>query len=181
MKVLVACEFSGVVRSAFSKRGHYAVSADFEQTERSGLHYRGDVLNIIDRDWDLIIAHPPCTYLSYVGARWFKTQPDRAQKREDALIFFKKMLDAKAPMICVENPKGWARLIREPDQKIQPYQFGEPYSKETWLWLKGLAPLKHTKVLTKYYVNWVGYGVKNSKDRSRTFPGIALAMAEQWG
>ncbi len=196
MKVLVACEFSGIVREAFAKRGHDAWSCDLLPTEiPSDKHIQGDVLEILDDcGWDLMIAHPPCTYLSRAGARWWKDE-GRREKQVEAYDFVLRLRYAPIEKICVENPIGKLnKLWRYPDQTIQPYQFGHPYSKATCLWLKNLQPLIATNVLDNYQSflpsntgarksggkSQLGV-VHNSTDASRTFQGIANAMAEQWG
>ena len=182
MRVLVACEFSGIVRDAFAARGHDAWSCDILPTERPGNHYQCDVMEVLDMDWDLMIAHPPCTYLSYAGMRWFKTQPDRMGKVEAAFEFVKQLAQAPIHRIAIENPKGFlSKWYRKPDQIIQPWQFGEPYTKKTMLWLKGLPPLLYSCIEVERFVNWTELGHRSAKDRSRTFPGIAAAMAQQWG
>jgi hypothetical protein len=206
MKVLVACEFSGIVRDAFAKRGHEAWSCDLLPTEKPGNHIQGDVLAILNDGWDMMIAHPPCTYLSYVGMRhWNK--PGRHEKREDALTFFMMFINSNINKICVENPLGYpSQAYRAPDQIIHPYYFGEPIQKRTCLWLKNLPPLIYRmtdelfgnktavnkpepmyicqgeKCLGKkiHYIEGMR-GVKDrSHERSRFFVSIANAMAEQW-
>lgn len=198
MKVLVACEFSGVVREAFKARGHDAWSCDLLPTEILGNHIQDDVLKHLNDGWDLMIAHPPCTYLSYVGTRhWNK--PGRKELRDKAMQFFLAMVNAPIKRICVENPYGLpCNAYRKPDQIINPYFFGESVRKRTCLWLKNLKHLQPTHLLAKpeplyicqgektkgKKINWVEgiKGVKNrSHERSRTFKGIAQAMAEQWG
>jgi hypothetical protein len=188
LRVLVACEFSGRVREAFRKRGHDAWSCDFLPTEiPSDYHLQGDVLNCLEAGWELMIAHPPCTYLAISDARWFK---NRQREQEDALNFVRKLLDAPIPRIALENPISIiSSRIRKPDQIIQPWMFGEPFQKSTCLWLKELPKLVPTKVVSKgdfhvtrsdkKYPTW--YGNTKGKNRSRTFIGIAEAMAEQWG
>ena len=188
MRVLVACEFSGIVRNAFASRGHDAWSCDYLPTEREGNHIQGDVRDILEEGWDLMIAHPPCTYLANSGVRWLHERPERWEELEEAAEFFRTLLNAPIKRICVENPiphKYAIELIgRKYDQIIQPYQFGEPYSKATCLWLKNLPPLRPTKILTKGIEQKVWReppSPKRWKNRSRTYPGIAKAMAEQWG
>lgn len=190
MKVLVACEFSGVVRDAFLRLGHDAISCDLEPTETPGPHYLGDVRNLLHGWYDLVIAHPPCTYLASSGLHWNKRVPGRAQLTEDALDFVRLLLNAKSPHIALENPVGCiSTRIRKPDQIIQPWQFGEDASKATCLWLVGLPPLQPTNVIEKArYVNQtpsgqnkLGLSPTRAKDRSRTYVGIANAMAQQWG
>ena len=146
MKILVACEYSGVVRDAFAARGHDAWSCDILPTERPGQHICGDVMEVLNRGWDLIIAHPPCTHLSVSGAAHFAAK--RADGRQKAAIeFFMQITRAETPRLCVENPVCIMSTIwRKPDQIIQPYQFGHPESKKTCLWLKGLPKLVPTKI-----------------------------------
>lgn len=209
MRVLVACEFSGTVRDAFQARGHDAWSCDLRPTERPGNHIEGDALAAMREPWDLVIAHPPCTYLSYVGMRHWHA-PGRAEAREDAMKFFLACFEANAPMICVENPLGYpSKVYRKPDQTIHPYYFGDPFQKRTCLWLKGLPLLEPTyrtrpdlfaptmeKPEPLYIlqgpkgrgkkIHWVegisGLStLERQKARAKTFPGIAAAMANQWG
>jgi site-specific DNA-cytosine methylase len=190
MKVLIACEFSGVVREAFKALGHNAWSCDLIPSDISGQHIQGDVREVLHEGWDLMIAHPPCTYLAVSGARWFK---DRQQEQLEALDFVKVLLDAPIEKIALENPKSViSTKIRKPDQIIQPWQFGHPEQKTTCLWLKNLPPLIHTNVLrlpeSGRWNNQTPSGQNNlpeSKNRSRlrsiTYKGIAEAMAKQWG
>lgn len=194
MNVLVACEFSGVVRDAFKARGHNAWSADLLPSESLGPHYLGDVCDILGGyqgiPWDLMIAHPPCTYLAGSGLHWNKRIPGRQEKTEEALEFVKLLLGADIPKIVLENPVGCiSTRIRKPDQIIQPWMFGEDASKKTCLWLKGLPKLEPTKIIIRErYDNQTPSGQNKlgpSKDRwklrSVTYQGIADAMAEQWG
>lgn len=196
MRVLVACEYSGAVRDAFRARGHDAMSCDLLPTDVTGPHYQGDVFDVIGDDWDLMIAHPPCTYLSSSGLHWNGRVDGRAAKTEDALTFVRALLDAPIPRIAVENPVGCiGTRIRKADQTIQPHQFGDDASKATCLWLKGLPLLKPTAHVPGRIVNgrprWANQtdGGQNRlapspdrwKLRSATFPGIAAAMANQWG
>jgi site-specific DNA-cytosine methylase len=192
LKVLVACEFSGIVRDAFIARGHRAVSCDLLPSERPGPHLQGDVFdylnisqvcgNVIGEEpWDLMIAHPPCTHLAVSGARWFK---DKVKERAEALEFVQRLMDASIPKICIENPISIiSSKIRKPDQIIQPWQFGHGETKATCLWLKNLPKLNPTKVVDgrEARVHKVPPGVDRWKERSRTLQGIADAMAEQWG
>ncbi len=183
MRVLVACEFSGTVRDAFAALGHDAWSCDILPTTKPGKHIQTDVLNILDYDWDLMVAHPPCDYLSYAGNRWLK-QPGRWDNIAKALVFFKRIMDAPIPKIAVENPRGWTwKYIRKPDQVIEPYHFGHPLTKATCLWLKDLPPLMATMICDDPLVNWTRNkkGAHSAKARSVTFPGVAAAMAAQWG
>jgi hypothetical protein len=203
MRVLIACEFSGVVRDAFRRIGHDAWSCDLEDVEPQGewsnFHLYGDALRFIyDKtwQWDLMIAHPPCTFLSSSGLHWNKTRPERAVYTESALIFVRQMLDAPIERIAVENPVGCiSTRVRRPDQIIQPYEFGEDASKRTCLWLKNLPRLTSTFRFPGRMVNgrerWGNQtdGGQNklapsdnrSSLRSITYPGIAAAMAWQWG
>ena len=194
MRVLVACEFSGVVRRAFRARGHDAWSCDLLPAEDgSPFHLQGDVRDVLQDDWDLMIAHPPCTYLAGSGLHWNKRRPERAVLTEEALVFVQRLLDAPIPKIALENPIGCiSTRIRKPDQIIQPWQFGHDASKATCLWLKGLEPLRPTRVLeggkaarrgnqTPSGQNRLGPSPTRWKERSRTYCGIAEAMAEQWG
>lgn len=196
MKILVACESSGVVRDAFTLLGHDVTSCDLLPTESPGKHYQGDVEDILDEGWDLMIAHPPCTYLCSSGLHWNKRRPGRAAKTSEALAFVRRLLAAPIPLIALENPRGCiSTAIRPPDQTIQPYQFGHDASKATCLWLKGLPPLKPTEFIAPRLVDgkprWANQTdsgqnrLPPSKDRwkirSRTYDGIARAMAEQWG
>lgn len=181
IKVLVACEYSGVVRDAFLKQGHNAISCDLLPTEQPGPHYEGNVLDILDNGWDLMIAHPPCTHLAVSGARWFK---DKQQEQKEALDFVRILLDAPIKHIALENPVSViSSKIRKPDQIIQPWQFGHGETKKTCLWLKNLPPLQPTKIVEgREQRIWK---LPPSKDRwklrSITYQGIADAMAEQWG
>lgn len=183
MKVLVACEYSGIVRDAFNKRGHDAVSCDFLPTERPGAHVVGDVLDILNAGWDLMIAHPPCTHTAVSGARHFAVK--RADGRQQAAIEFVRLLmDANIPRIAVEQPISIiSTAIMKPDQIIQPWQFGHGETKATCLWLKGLAPLKHTNIVEgrEQRIHKMPPSPDRWKERSRTYSGIADAMASQWG
>ena len=191
MRVLVACEYSGAVRDAFARRGHDAWSCDILPSDRPGNHYEGDVLDILGDQWDLLIAHSPCTHLAVSGARWFK---DKKVEQEEALEFFRKLLEAPVEKVCVENPVSIvSSRICKPSQIIHPWMFGHEVSKKTCLWLKNLPHLEPTKVVAKgEYVtfssgkrmpSWYNLppGEDRWKIRSKTFEGIAEAMAEQWG
>lgn len=200
MKVLVACEYSGVVRDAFISQGHDAMSCDILPTDSPGPHYQGDVRDIINDGWDMMIAFPPCTFLSKAGARWlYKTKGVIDEVRHgqglEAREFFMEMLEADIPLIAVENPTP-LRVFDLPQhtQVVQPYEHGHPFSKRTLLWLKGLPELQPTNVISDYgvYLPSNTGGAKRgqsstytkimtSKDRSKTFAGIAQAMANQWG
>ena len=184
MKVLVACEYSGVVREAFSQRGHDATSCDLLPTEIPGKHIQGDVLEVIKQEqFDLMIAHPPCTDLAVSGAKWFKEK--RADGRQQrALEFVQQLLDAPIPMIALENPvSAISTYIRPADQYIQPWEHGHGETKKTGLWLKGLPLLRPTNIVEgREQKVWKMPPSENRwKDRSRTYQGIADAMAEQWG
>jgi hypothetical protein len=181
MKVLVACEFSGVVRDAFARAGHDAVSCDLLPTESPGLHIQGDVLEVLGDGWDLMIAHPPCTYLAVSGARWFKM---RNREQYEAFKFFMKLAEAPIPKICIENPVSvMSTLWRKPDQIIQPWQFGHGETKKTCLWLKGLPKLEPTNIVAGRYgrIHKMAPSPNRGKLRSVTYKGIAEAMAKQWG
>lgn len=183
MRVLVACEYSGRVRDAFAALGHHAMSCDLLPTETdAGPHYQGDIGDVIGWDWDLMIAHPPCTDLAVSGARWFPAkQADGSQQR--ALDFVKFLLDAPIPRIALENPISIiSSRIRKPDQIIQPWQYGHGETKATCLWLKGLPKLTPTSVVAgrEARVLRMPPGPNRWKERSRTFEGIAAAMAAQW-
>ena len=192
MRVLVACEFSGVVRDAFRKRGHEAWSCDLLDSETPGLHIKDDVLNHLDEGWDLMIAHPPCTYLSNAGAVHYygkkaKNVEERKRKGFAARDFFMELINADIPKICVENPQPLKMFeLPKHNQVIQPYEYGHPFKKRTLLWLKSLPELKPTKIMdnpesTKVAGNWFNKGGKDrQKNRAVTFKGIADAMAEQW-
>ncbi len=182
MRVLIACEFSGAVRGAFRALGHDAWSCDLLPGEdESGFHVIGDCLGQLDRGWDLMIAHPPCTHLAVSGARWFK---DKLPEQEAALRFVRALLDAPIPRIALENPISIiSSKIRKPDQIVQPWMFGHGETKATCLWLKGLPKLVPTKIVDGRTprVHFASPGPDRWKERSRTLPGIAQAMAEQWG
>ena len=184
MKVLIACEFSGIVRDAFAKLGHDVLSCDLLPTEKPGKHYQGDVMEILNEKWDLMIAHPPCTYLCNSGVRWLYSQPGRWLKMEDARKFFMLLYTANIPKICVENPIPH-RHAKLPSytQIIQPYMFGHGETKATCLWLKNLPLLMPTNEVKgrKARVHYEPPGIDRWKNRSRTYTGIAKAMAEQWG
>ena len=196
MRVLVACEYSGTVRDAFTAKGHYAMSCDLLPTESEGPHYQGDVFDIINDGWDLMIAHPPCTYLSNAGARWLFPNggfnEERYEKGLEAKAFFMALLNADIPKICLENPTP-SKIYDLPaaTQRVQPWQFGHPWSKGATLWLKNLPKLEPTKIVENYdYWCSNGYGWKDgkrilgkatsAKERSKFWSGIAEAMANQW-
>ena len=192
MKILVACEFSGVVREAFAVRGHDAWSCDLEPTDIPGQHYQGDVLEFINEGWDMMIAHPPCTYLSNAGARFLypkkQLNQDRLKLGMEAKEFFMKLYNANIERIVVENPIP-SKIYGLPQytQTIQPYEYGHPFQKKTCLWLKNVPELQPTNIVsnrqsTKVPGNWFNKGGKDrQKNRAKTFEGIAKAMAEQWG
>ena len=194
MKVLIACEESQRVCTAFREKGHEAYSCDIEPCSggHPEWHIQDDVLKHLDKGWDLIIAHPPCTYLSNAGARFLYPKgvlnQERLKKGLEAKEFFMKLYNANCPKICVENPVSSKIFDMPPHtQEIQPFEFGHPFKKKTRLWLKGLDPLKPTEIVdvsesTKIAGNWFNKGGKDrQKNRSKTFEGIAKAMAEQWG
>ena len=192
MRVLVACEYSGVVRDAFASKGFDAWSCDLLLSESPGQHHQCDVLDILGEAWDLMIAHPPCTYLCSSGLHWNKRVAGRDQKTQEAIEFVRALLEAPIAKIALENPIGCiSSRIRPPDQIIQPWQFGHPESKATCLWLKGLPKLRHTNVLTKPSSgrwenqtnsgqNRIGQSKSRSAIRSKTYHWIAQAMADQW-
>ena len=193
MKVLIACEYSGTVRDAFIKIGHDAMSCDLLPTDKPGPHYQGDVFDIINDGWDMIIAHPPCTYLAVSGMHWNGRVPGRAEKTEQALDFVKKLMDSSINKIAIENPISViSTRIRRPDQIIQPWYFGHNESKKTCLWLKNLPLLIGTDRLpgdnktrrdnqTASGQNKLAPSKDRWKVRSKTYQGIADAMADQWG
>jgi site-specific DNA-cytosine methylase len=181
MKILIACEFSGIVREAFKRHGHDAWSCDILDTEIPGKHIKKDVLEILGDRWDLMIAHPPCTHLAVSGARWFK---EKQKEQKEAIDFFMKLINANIEMICVENPISiMSTRYRKPDQIIQPYMFGHGETKATCLWLKNLSLLKPTQVVEgrEARIHRLPPSADRWKKRSRTYFGIAEAMAEQWG
>jgi hypothetical protein len=181
MKILVACEFSGIVREAFRKQGHIAWSCDLLPAEDgSPFHLQCDVLTVLDEGWDMMIAHPPCTHLAVSGARWFQ---DKRTEQAEALEFVKQLFAAPIPKICVENPISIiSTKIRKPDQIIQPWQFGHGETKATCLWLKNLPKLEPTNIVEGRTprTHFASPGPNRWKERSRTLQGIANAMASQW-
>ena len=204
MKVLIACEYSGAVRDAFIKQGHDAMSCDLLPTDVGGPHYQGSVTDILNDGWDLMIAHPPCTYLAVSGNRWLYNKDgskneERWDNRREALDFVRLLMNAPIERIAVENPVSFiSSEIRKPDQIIQPWQFGDEAQKTTCLWLKNLPKLKPTKIVGKgefvtfksgkKHPAWYAEAFAKAKTkaerqklRSKTFQGIADAMAEQWG
>lgn len=188
MRVLVACEFSGTVRDAFIRAGHDAMSCDLLPTEVPGPHHEGDIADVfralrwgLIEPFDLMVAHPPCTHLAVSGARWFK---DKVAEQAEALEFVRFLLDAPIPRIALENPVSIiSSRIRKPSQVIQPWQFGHGETKATCLWLKGLPLLTPTNIVDgrEQRVHRMPPGPDRWRERSRTFPGIAQAMADQWG
>ena len=181
MRVLVACEFSGIVRDAFRAKGHDAWSCDLLPTERPGPHIWDDVLRYLHEGWDLMVAHPPCTRLASSGARWFR---EKQHEQEDAVAFVRQLWESRIPRIGIENPIGvLSTRIRKPDQIIQPWQFGHGETKATCLWLKNLPPLVPTNIVEgrRARVHREPPGPDRWKNRSRTYQGIADAMADQWG
>ena len=203
LKILIACEFSGTVREAFAKRGHDVCSCDIEPTDIPGQHYQGDVMDIINNGWDMLIAFPPCTHLAVSGAKHFE-QKRKDGRQQQGIDFFMQMINAPISMISVENPIGiMSSIYQKPTQIIQPWQFGHEAQKTTCLWLKNLPPLQHTNIVGKgdFYITPTGkkmpawmsdpvgsdgkklaYGsVEIKKIRNKTFQGIADAMAKQWG
>jgi len=180
MKILIACEYSGTVRDAFARLGHDAVSCDLLPSEKPGKHYQGDVFDIIGDGWDMMIAHPPCTHLSVSGARWFHL---KKKEQADALDFVSRLLAAPINCIALENPVSViSSKIRKPTQIIHPWQFGHGEQKATCLWLKGLPKLLPTNIVEgrEQRVWKMPPGPNRWKERSRTFQGIADAMALQW-
>jgi len=192
MRVLIACEYSGRVRDAFAKLGHDAWSCDILPTETKGNHYEGSVLDILNDGWDLMIAHPPCTYLSNAGARFLYPKgilnQERLAKGLMAKEFFMQLYNANISRIAIENPiPSKVYGLPQYSQTIQPYEYGHPLQKRTCLWLKNLPKLTPTNIVnerqsTKVAGNWFNKGGKDrQKERARTFEGIADAMADQWG
>ena len=194
MRVLVACEESQVVCSAFRALGHEAYSCDVQECSggHPEWHIQGDVLSVIGDDWDLMIAHPPCTYLCVPGAHYLYKRPERWEQMALARAFFMRLMECPINKICVENPLPHKHAeLPKYNQMIQPWQYGDPFSKRTCLWLKNLPPLQPTNVIADHgerYTRKDGstsnpkwYACANAKKRSKTFPGIAKAMAEQWG
>lgn len=203
MKVLIACEYSGVVREAFAKLGHDAMSCDLLPTEQPGNHYQGDVRDVLYENWDMVIAHPPCTFLSVAGNRWFNEERygdkalSRKAERIEAANFFKIFTDINCEKVAIENPIGFmSNAYQKPDQIIHPYFFGDPERKATCLWLKGLEKLVSTNIVQPEIITYKnGKGTdspwhlnslslpadERRKVRSKTFQGIADAMASQWG
>ncbi len=192
MKILIACEYSSIVREAFRKKGHDAWSCDLLPSEIYGKHYQGDVFEIIDNRWDMMIAFPPCTFLTTTANRSFLNNPGRWKKRLEAMMFIYQLMNADIEKVCIENPIGViSSHIRKPDQYIHPFEYGHNVSKKTCLWLKNLPALIKTNEVDVDWVYPKSGGKRmsrfhhdsqgDSKKRSRTFQGIADAMADQWG
>lgn len=191
MKILIGCEFSGVVRDAFAARGHDAWSCDLLPTERPGNHFQCDVREVLNRGWDMAIFHPPCTYLSYAGNGWLRPKgvlnESRWAKVLDGFSFFMELVNAPIPMIAIENPRGHAsKMYRKPDQTIHPFHYGHIEAKATCLWMKNLPPLMATYIHPSPLWDWTDKYAPNgpggkAKSRSKTFQGVADAMADQWG
>ena len=196
MRVLVACEYSGTVRDAFTQLGHEAMSCDILPTDVAGKHYQGNVLDVLEDGWDLMIAHPPCTYLTNAGVTWLHRDPARWGMLDEGAAFFKVLLNANIPRIAVENPimhkyaKERIGGIQQ-SQVVQPWMFGHMEQKATCLWLKGLPMLKPTNNVKdemmklpknqRERLHYLPPGPDRWKERSKTFAGIAKAMADQWG
>mgnify|MGYP001557950427 CR=1 FL=1 len=190
MKVLIACERSGIIRDQFIRRGHQAISCDLHPSRRPGPHWQGDVREILGESWDLLIAHPVCRYMANSGVRWLHERPERWALMLDGCEFFKLFDRAKHIRYrCVENPiihKYALSLIgRRADQFVHPHFFGDPFSKATGLWLTGLPPLKRTHWIERADIRQACWleppGPEREERRSETYPAIANAMAEQWG
>lgn len=194
MRVLVACEFSGTVRDAFIKAGHDAISCDLLPSDKPGPHIQGDVTEVMLERWDLVVAHPPCTYLTVSGNKWMKPEyrdrfPNRPEQREEAIKFFMACYNANADYVAVENPIGiMSSTFRKPDQIVQPWMFGHPETKATCFWLRGLPKLSPTSIVElspnkaeRHRLLYLPPSEDRWKIRSKTFKGIADAMAAQWG
>lgn len=183
MKVLVACEYSGAVRDAFIRGGHEAMSCDLLPTDAPGPHYQGDVRDLLDYPWDLMIAHPPCTHLAVSGARHFE-EKRKDGRQQSAVSFFMMLARARIPRIAIENPVCiMSSMWRKPDQTIQPWMFGHGETKATCLWLKNLPPLRPTNIVPgrEARIHRMPPSEDRWKLRSATYQGIAEAMADQWG
>ena len=183
MRVLIACEYSGIVRDAFIAKGHDAMSCDLSPTDSPGPHYQGDVMDVLDYPWDLMIAHPPCTHLSVSGARHFGAKRMDG-RQQSGVSFFMSLVKADIPRIAVENPVSiMSSMYRKPDQIIQPWKFGHGETKATCLWLKGLPLLEPTNIVEGRddRIHKMPPSAERGKLRSITYQGIADAMAEQWG
>ena len=180
LRVLVACEYSGAVRDAFRGQGCTAFSCDILESEEPGPHFQRDVREVLHLGWDILVAHPPCTHLSVSGARWFK---EKRTEQAEALDFVRLLMAAPIPFIAIENPISIiSSKIRKPDQILQPWMFGHGETKATCLWLENLPPLKPTNIVAgrEARIHKMPPGPDRWKERSRTFPGIAAAMATQW-
>ncbi len=185
MKILIACEYSGIVRDSFSEQGHDTLSCDLLPSEKPSSHYQGNVLDIINDSWDMMIAFPPCTYLCKGGMNWLNRKPEWRPNRELAVEFFMSLINAPIEKICVENPIGhMSTRYRKPNQIIYPWMFGHPYKKDICLWLKNLPKLEPTYIVEgrKKLDFWSTDRNPNGYSRkSITFEGVAKAMTEQWG
>lgn len=184
MRVLVACEFTGTVREAFARLGHDAWSCDILPSQKPGNHIQADVLTVLDRGWDLMTGHPPCTYVCRGGLTWINRDPGRKEKMYEAIEFFKILDTAPIPKIALENPIGKINtLYRKPDQIVYAYQFGHIYSKDICLWLKGLPRLMPTHIVPGPHktLDFASQNPDRWKLKVKTFSGLAKAMAEQWG
>jgi site-specific DNA-cytosine methylase len=180
MKILIGCEYSGIVRNAFREKGHDAISCDYLPSEKPGPHYQGNIKNIIDQQFDMLLCFPPCTHLCVSGARWFK---NKQQEQKEALEFISFLMDANIERIAIENPIGViSTRIRKPDQIIQPWMFGHGETKATCLWLKNLSLLQPTNIVSgrEKRIHRMPPSKERWKNRSRTYEGIAKAMSEQW-
>lgn len=196
MRVLIACEYSGTERDAFIRAGHDAMSCDILPTDTPGPHHQGDVRDLMGEGWDLVIAHPPCTYLSNSGVRWLHTEPGRWDKMREAAEFFALMWEFDTPRLAVENPIQHRYAVEahgkgKATQTVQPWQFGHPETKRTAYWLLGLPKLAETNnvkaefdslsVAERSRIHYASPGPDRWKLRSTSYPGIAAAMANQWG
>ena len=188
MRVIIGCEYSGIVRDAFTKKGHYAVSCDILPTESPGMHYQGDILDILDQRWDMMIAFPPCTYLCNGGQANITRRPHLKwlDGRKDGSEFFMKLINSKIKKIVIENPIGvMSTIYRKPNQIIRPWMFGHRYKKDICLWLKNTTKLKATNIIKPPYKKLDFWSTKRNIDgkslKSKTFKGVAKAMADQWG
>lgn len=196
MRILVACEFSGTVRDAFIRKGHDAMSCDILEGEGDGPHYMGDIRDVLYEEWDMVIAHPPCTYLANSGVSWLFRDETRWDKLDDAAAFFNMFLDLKVPRLCVENPIMHKYAVeriggRKQSQVVQPWMFGHTEQKATCLWLRGLPKLEPTNNVKeemmklapaeRQRLHWLPPSKDRWRIRSTTYSGIAEAMAEQWG
>ena len=183
MKILVACEFSGVVRDTFRAKGHDVISCDTLPAESEGPHYQGDVRDILYDKWDMVLAFPPCTHLASSGARWFK-EKQKDGRQQQGIDFFNLFTNLDCPKVAIENPVGiMSTHYRKPDQIIHPWQFGHGETKAICLWLKGLPRLNPTNIVEgrEPRIWYMSPGPDRAKERSRFFPGVAKAMSEQWG